>query len=296
MLTKKSVLNDDYIIKLGEIFTNNKWDIEERLTDELTIFDRFCKRLEELEFDEDRDFILELTENYLYLKLDKYEQHLIEVIRNFLNKESRQIEELETIHVFPIQDKEYYDKTKSGNIICYLLQGITCRRFREFHNKRIRIIETFDGVKKHASEIQMLLLVDDYIGSGDTALSCINMLEDYKISKEKIRVISLVGQNQGKCVIDDYGVNTYIAIERKKGITDTYAPEEVGKKLEQMKRISKRIKAKKDLYLGYNDSEALVSTIKTPNNTFPFYWHERKRNNQFTYAPFPRRANIGVEE
>lgn len=32
-----------------------------------------------------------------------------------------------------------------------------------------------------------------------------------------------------------------------------------------------------NLYLGYKESEALVTMIKTPNNTLPFYWYEGKR-------------------
>lgn len=43
--------------------------------------------------------------------------------------------------------------------------------------------------------------------------------------------------------------------------------------------------------LGYAESEALVTMIKTPNNTFPFYWYEKNSN---SYAPFPRRENVKV--
>lgn len=292
----KNTLSDKYIIRLGKIFEKNKWDIEENFSGETSIFDRFCKRLEELECDEDRDFILDLTEKYLFLKLEQYEQYLIDVFRKFLDVERKNIEQVNEIHVFPIQDKEYYNKTKSGNIICYLIQGIICRRFDEFHNKRIRIIETYEGIKKHKNDIKMLLLVDDYVGTGDTALACVNMLEENEILKENIRIISLVSQNVGKKIIEDYNIKIYASVERKRGITDNYPEEEVAQKLEQMQRISKRIKAKRDLYLGYKDSEALITTIKTPNNTFPFYWYECMKNRKFTYAPFPRRGNIGVEE
>lgn len=67
-------------------------------------------------------------------------------------------------------------------------------------------------------------------------------------------------------------------------------------KIVQMKNVGKRIKAKKELYLGYKESEGLVSMIKTPNNTFPFYWHEGKRDGKLCVAPFARRNNVGVDE
>lgn len=61
--------------------------------------------------------------------------------------------------------------------------------------------------------------------------------------------------------------------------------------------ISKKLKVKnKSLYLGYKKSEGLVTMIKTPNNTFPFYWYEGKRDGKFMMAPFPRRNNVGVDE
>lgn len=50
------------------------------------------------------------------------------------------------------------------------------------------------------------------------------------------------------------------------------------------------------MYLGYKESEGLVTMIKTPNNTLPFYWYEGKRDGKFMMAPFPRRNNIGVDE
>ena len=103
-------------------------------------------------------------------------------------------------------------------------------------------------------------------------------------------------QECGKKVADEYGVEIYTSVLRNKGITDNYSEQEVQEKKEQMKRISKRFKVKdKNLYLGYKESEGLVSMIKTPNNTFPFYWYEGKREGKLSLAPFPRRNNVGVD-
>lgn len=292
----KHALSDKYLLRLGKIFKNKKWEIEECSNGELPLFDRFCIRLDELECDEDREFILDLTEEYLYLQLDKYEQYLIEVFRKLIAEEKEVLKNMKAIHVFPVQDKEYTSKTKSGHVMCYLIQGVLSRRFPEFHDKEIRIIETYEGVKKHKDEIELLLLIDDYIGSGDSALACINMLEEIKIEKNRMRIVTLVSQKVGKEAIEDYGVKQFTFIERVKGISDAYPKEEVEQKIEQMKRIGKRIKVDKRLYLGYKDSEALITTIKTPNNTFPFYWHECETTGKYTYAPFPRRKNVGVKE
>lgn len=163
--------------------------------------------------------------------------------------------------------------------------------------RRVRIVETFEAIEKYKEEIECLILIDDYVGSGDTLLGCINLIEEKGIKKEIIKSITLVVQKSGKEAIEKYGVDLYSAIIRNKAITDNYNKEDAEKKIQQMEGISKKLKVKnKSLYLGYKKSEGLVTMIKTPNNTFPFYWYEGKRDGKFMMAPFPRRNNVGVDE
>lgn len=138
--------------------------------------------------------------------------------------------------------------------------------------------------------------MDDFVGTGDTILGCINLIEEKGVKKERIKALTLVMQEQGRNAVEEYGVEIYSAVLRNKAITNNYSIEEAEKKIAQMKNVGKRIKAKKELYLGYKESEGLVSMIKTPNNTFPFYWHEGKRGGKLCVAPFARRNNVGVDE
>ena len=296
MLIKRNILAERYFIELISVFKEQNWDIEESIGGEYSVFDMFCKRLEELESDADRELILELTREYLVVDLEEYGKYMIDVFGKFIDRNKDKIGKTEVIHMFPVQDKDYPAKTKSGNVMCYLFQGNLMRRFEEFRNKRIRIIETFDGLEKYKEDIECLLLVDDFVGTGDTILGCINLIEEKGINKEKIKALTLVMQEQGRNAVEKYGVEIYSAVLKNRAITDNYSMEEAEKKIAQMKNISKRIKAKKELYLGYKESEGLVSMIKTPNNTFPFYWHEGKRDGKLCVAPFARRNNVGVDE
>lgn len=296
MLVKKNLLADKFIIELTKIFKEHNWSIEDSNNGEYSVFDMFCERLEELDNDSDRELILELTHNYLLVELKEYEKYMIDVFRTFLNINRECIEEIQTIHMFPVQDRDYPGKTKSGNLMCYLFQGIYMRKFKELHDKRVRIIEKFDNIEKNKEEIECLILIDDFVGSGDTLLECVNVIEEKGVKKEKIKALTLVLQETGKKAVEEYGIDIYSAIIRNKGITDNYNEDEAKRKINQMKRIGKTIKADKNLYLGYKESEGLVSMIKTPNNTFPFYWSEKKKDGKVTVAPFPRRNNIGVDE
>lgn len=296
MLVKRNALAEKYFIELISVFKEQNWDIEESTAGENSVFDMFCKRLEELESDADRELMLELTRKYLVVNLEEYGKYMVDVFRKFIDRNKDKIGKTEVIHMFPVQDKDYPAKTKSGNVMCYLFQGNLMRRFDEFRNKRIRIIETFDGLEKYKEDIECLLLVDDFVGTGDTILGCINLIEEKGIKKERIKALTLVMQEQGRNAVEEYGVEIYSAVLRNKAITDNYSIEEAEKKIAQMKNVGKRIKAKKELYLGYKESEGLVSMIKTPNNTFPFYWHEVKRDGKLCVAPFARRNNVGVDE
>lgn len=296
MLVKRNALAEKYFIELISVFKEQNWDIEESTAGENSVFDMFCKRLEELESDADRELMLELTRKYLVVNLEEYGKYMVDAFRKFIDRNKDKIGKTEVIHMFPVQDKDYPAKTKSGNVMCYLFQGNLMRRFDEFRNKRIRIIETFDGLEKYKEDIECLLLVDDFVGTGDTILGCINLIEEKGIKKERIKALTLVMQEQGRNAVEEYGVEIYSAVLRNKAITDNYSIEEAEKKIAQMKNVGKRIKAKKELYLGYKESEGLVSMIKTPNNTFPFYWHEGKRDGKLCVAPFARRNNVGVDE
>ena len=84
-------------------------------------------------------------------------------------------------------------------------------------------------------------------------------------------------------------VLVFAAQLRKRGISDKYPKAEAEEKLNMMRNISRQIKGPRNMILGYENSEGLVSMIKTPNNTFPVYWYENKK---YPSAPFVRGGSI----
>ena len=132
-------------------------------------------------------------------------------------------------------------------------------------------------------------MIDVFIGSGETALESLAYLEFLKQEGKKIYILALVAQKQGMENVRNEGIPVFADIVREKGISDKFESEEAGQKLDEMKKISKLLHVPKELSLGYLDSESLVAMNKTPNNTFPVYWHEGKGH---SHAPFPRRENV----
>ena len=74
MITKK-VLSDKYVGQLYEIFESKNWNVQE--AGRHSVFDRFCERLSELENDMQRDLVIDLTKDFLWVKLSMYEQYLL---------------------------------------------------------------------------------------------------------------------------------------------------------------------------------------------------------------------------
>lgn len=58
----------------------------------------------------------------------------------------------------------------------YLCQSILMRTYSEFQEEQIRICETPEVLKAHEDRIGSLILIDDFIGSGETALECLEYL------------------------------------------------------------------------------------------------------------------------
>ena len=145
--------------------------------------------------------------------------------------------------------------------------------------------------KKYRDNMDSIILIDDFIGSGETALECLTYLDFLKQEEKKLYVLALVAQKQGIENIRKEGISVFVNVVREKGITDKFDKEEAQQKLDEMEKISKLLQVSKKMLLGYLESESLVAMNKTPNNTFPVYWHEGKGH---SHAPFPRKENVKV--
>lgn len=260
-----------------------------------SVFDRFCDRLADLKDDSDRDLVLALTENFLWVRLEMYEGYLLATMKKLFGDQSWKVEKRKRIFICPLVARKDFGKLKSGIFMLYLCQSILLRTFPEFQEQQVRICETPEVIKHHfethPEDIGAVILLDDFIGSGETAADCVNYLGFMQEKWNSVYVAALVAQQEGMDNIRKLGVKVFASVIRKKGISDAYPVQEASDKLMQMKKISEYIHADDKMVLGYLQSESLVAMIKTPNNTFPVFWYEEKKH---PYAPFPRKENVRV--
>ena len=150
-MTEKNILEDKYIERLEKIFEEKKWEIGEK---ETSYFDIFCKRLAKLKSDKDREFILELTEDYLLVTLEKYEEFLILAIEKFFKEESKNLETVDTIHVCPLIKKDVEKIVNTYKDISEI-QEVTDEDFSAIKISKFKIKALRAGINRLKFTIEM---------------------------------------------------------------------------------------------------------------------------------------------
>lgn len=282
---EKSTLDIDTILKVEELFKSKSWEIDDN-ENEMSRFHRFCCMLDKLN-DKEKELILELSSRFIVVGFNDYLNKLQIALEKLYNNPELEVNEESVLYIMPLISPKDKGKTKSSNFMLYLLKSGALNYNNNLYPENFVYVEHnlpqgINSTKKN----QFLVLVDDFIGTGETAEECLRPLFLKSIVKEKTVVLSLVAQESGIDKINNLGVKVISAIIVKKGITDFYEEEEAKNKKGIMKQIEDRIKIDSQYRLGYNESEGLVSMIRTPDNTFPIFWHENKK--MMNIAPFPR--------
>ncbi|MGG4345859.1 phosphoribosyltransferase [Paenibacillus lautus] len=282
---KTSILSAERLVQLSQLFSNKSWEIENDDPDLPSLFNRFCILLSELS-EPQQLLVLELTERFTRITSDQYKVHIKKILDHLSNDPKLNLTQIKTIYIAPLIAPEDIGKSKSSTFVQYLFTE-QFHYISHFADKNVRFV---NGLEADSSEINneqaLLIVVDDFIGTGDTACSALNyLLETKKISTDKIIVASIVALSQGIQKIIESGVHVIVSLTLNKGISEHYPITDISSKIEIMETIESQIKVHRNEKLGYGKSEALVSMIRTPNNTFPVFWKEKKGR----VAPFPRK-------
>jgi hypothetical protein len=263
--------------QIKAIFEYHHWSIDQENT-----FDRFCQMLSLLD-NEQQKCIMELTKKFLRVDFAKYPNHINRALANiqpdFFNDTDR-------IYVMPLRSPEDFGKQKSSTFVAYGFYDYKTHNL--FLGKNLNIIDALGGIPKNINVTKsMLILVDDFIGSGETAESCLNYLEkDVGIDLSKVMLLALIVQKEGWTKLTDMGHKLVCSEIRNKGITDEFQEPIKQEFIKAMQSIEDIFKYNAEFRFGYRQSEALVKMIRTPNNTFPIYW--KSTNTPKHNAPFPR--------
>jgi len=293
----KPPIKPNILISLTELFERKEWELEDGSVVELSLFDKFCERLKLLTVEE-QEMVIEITDEFTRIGIKDYLTNLFKSFRllgdEFFEAHAR-------IYVLPLVDpyvrsskssqQLFRGKTKSANFLHYLLDASDWRWFSTKLVPNItykKLKEVFDP------QDSCIVLIDDFVGTGETAAEVCNIfLQDefksVKIPPDKLKVVSIAAQPQGIAHVQTaLGVEVVSNIIVPKGISDRYEEPDLSLKSSLMVNIEATLNVSDDYRFGHGRSEAMVTFLsKTPNNTFPVYWHETKTR----VAPFPRYKN-----
>ena len=281
-------LSPQQLISISSVFNDNGWKIKKELNPEDSLFNRFCERMLEVKDEEGQALFLDLAKRYLWLSSDFYFMNLLKALEHLVSEYEKLTSDTKVYVMMLIAPKDE-GKTKSSAMLLYLFNDTRLRIDPRFSHYRFEIISDKESLhQKMDDKDAVLVLVDDYIGTGDTAVACVEQLDKLGIKMEQIAILSLVAQEEGKKKIEEKGIFFCTSNLRNKGISDYYEGKELEKNVRLMQKIEKDLKVGEKSRFVYGQSEALVTMCRTPNNTFPVFWYEPELGIKKKLAPFPR--------
>jgi hypothetical protein len=281
------------IDKLIKLFHGNNWKTHNDGKISF-IFHNFCQMYAHFN-DDEKGLIYDLTKNYLLISEPaEYTQILLKLFKKIIQDGTAN--KAEKIFIVPVYEPDKpHEITDANSCVRLALSSID-------NNIEVEIAEKLQIPQSTKEIIQMtnnfknepnalLVLYDDFIGSGNQAKKLLDKLIDMeKIDPNKIILLIFVIQEAGLELLQGSGITVRYLHLRRKGISDYY--EEGAKRinLKIMENIEKTIGVvDKKFQFGFMQSEALVSMNKTPNNTFPIYWYKPAESKSlYKNAPFRR--------
>ncbi|MEZ4424288.1 MAG: hypothetical protein R3E98_12825 [Gemmatimonadota bacterium] len=255
------------IDRLREIFAANGWDIggDEAVANR---FDRMVNLMSHLE-PPAQELLMHLTSDFLVQTFPEYGSRTSELVAILLNQHYERGRDGPLI-VLPMMKDWSSGEPKSGAMITYLVRAELKRRQIPHHSwDRAHLVRERLPSRCNA----LIFIVDDFIGSGDTALAaCTNFSAQFANDTDQVLVGALVAQEAGLSSLRNAGVKACSVIVRRRGISDSSTLPNITEALSTMDGIETLMNVPGTYKRGFRRSEALVSLVRCPNNTFPVYW------------------------
>lgn len=278
----------DDLMKCKSLFEKKGWDHN---SDRYNAFvDRY------INVDDDgKSLLMELTDSFLLcedmLEIKQMYVELLEFVT--FDKDSTT-----TFIILPFKkiSDEKNNKEKSSDLM-YKLINIFSSDFKfqlKFCDKVTDAVDCF-------GEKSFLLLIEDFIGTGDSANEIIAELNQlFSIQKKELggnyMVVCLYAMQEGLNYLNNLKIQVCHWKSIPKGISGNLScsQAEINNKRKIMKNIenSLLLNLKSNMSLGYKESEALLCILdKCPNNTFPIYWYPKFKKKGVDKVIFNRIKN-----
>ena len=283
-----SNINIDFVGELTKIWLDKKWKFQTQEVED-TAFNRFCLMAERFEADE-KKLLIQLTAKYQRYTMIDYYNLLVNAI---LKIGAENIDGVDLIVVIPLIKKAdiISQKPKSGTALIYpaVYTAIPVNAVIAGINVSYFLTPDFDEKCLVDTNKALFLIVDDFIGSGNSALTVVGELRPKLRGQDQVAIIGLVAMKDGVALIEGNGIPVFWSEIHAKGIADNESIVNKKEAYDILDRIwQKNLEVNKRYKIGYEKSESLVTLIRTPNNTLPMYWCGKDRSGSDWPSPFKR--------
>lgn len=281
-------MDANQLIELEEFFDRKGWT---KFTGHKHALNRIGDLISTL--DEDEYFLLnQILDKFIWAPNEEYNQLFIRALNRIPPDKFHGIKNLIFI---PIYKKSDQGKIKSSLGISYLSKASFIKYHSRYENLNIIPLENHHELQKRidAGNISikdsLVIYCDDFIGTGKTVMDCLNwVLNECSLEENTVTVLGLIGMDSGFQNISSKYPFCYFGETMRRAISDNFHKDEVSKYIDKMIDIETDVDCPKQYSLGYEKSEAAVSMIRTPNNTFPIFWNSFKRKEPYCKPIFPR--------
>ena len=291
--------NINLLMECQKRFGTKPWFDADRLNALIT-------RLAYLDKDE-IDLILDLTDRFQFLRLTDFNFKLISAFRKIPNnvlqtaprilfaplkspyhREAKKVEKRRKRERITSDNLILTDPGKSSDFIFRLMQYDYPAKYIPYNQKTIICHEPQDIITNFVKNT-LIVLWDDFVGSGDTAFTAIADMQKFlndageETAEHNYAVVCMCAMQEGIDLLDFFQLKCYACDIYGRAISDDvrFTQEQRNIRIAYMKSAERKVvkKAVKNYSLGYHQSEALLSIMdKCPNNTFPFYWFPSQYN------------------
>ena len=152
---------------------------------------------------------------------------------------------------------------------------------KKFTNYTIKAYSHYQNITETITKDTILVFPDDFIGSGTYATEFLKELQD-KFGATNNVFVTIAILKTGKEYLETLNNNVYSCHILEKGILDDPTIDTKHKKIyyDVLHKLSQKLGIFATYEKGLYESEALVSLIKIPNNTFGLYWCESKQTKE----------------
>ena len=285
--------NINLLMECQKRFQNKPWFNPSRLNALIT-------RLAYLDKDE-TDMILDLTDRFQFLGLmdlngklmnayNKIPRNLLQTAPRILfaplkspyHREEKKREQRRRKERITKNTPILADPGKSSDFIFKIMQYDYPLKFSPYNRKTILCHKPQD-ITKHFVKDALIVLWDDFVGSGNTAFTAIADIQKFlcdagkETVEDNFAVVCMCAMQEGLDSLAYLHLKCFVCDVYQKAISDdmNLSQQQRDARIASMKSAEKKVvkKAPADYSLGYHQSEALLSIMdKCPNNTFPFYW------------------------